>query len=350
MGLVAAGAPEISVIIPVCNLEDWIRRCLDSVVNQTMGSSSYEIIIANDGSTDGSLQVIQEYEKTYDNVILLDSKQKQGPGRARNFALDKARGKYVFFLDGDDYISPSALETVYKKAISTTADVVAYNFSLVPWDDGHGSTLGQRKDFPKLTTDTTRFLRNFLSGEIDGSVIFSLVRREIIETNNIRFAPGLHEDIPFIFQVYYFSETMARIDEILYFKVLRSGSIVHTLSQARIDGLLDAWRENMNFLQRKLGVAADQYYSNYMRGLVGCVGGLLQRTLTLHSENVAERQNIYTHLHRHIENEAYFSDYNFPYDTLKDKYCSNFVTIFGASPDVAAATRLFELKVKAIEV
>ncbi len=93
----------ISIIIPVCNVEKYLRECLDSVLAQTF--QNFEIICIDDGSTDDSLKILNEYKSKDDRFIILQQEH-VGAGAARNYALNFARGKYIQFLDSDDYFEP----------------------------------------------------------------------------------------------------------------------------------------------------------------------------------------------------------------------------------------------------
>ena len=93
--------PKFSVIIPVYNTEKYLKKCLDSVFNQSF--SDYEVIVVNDGSTDGSIDIINEYKV---ELINLEKKETIGPSYARNLGVSKAKGEYILFLDSDDYYEP----------------------------------------------------------------------------------------------------------------------------------------------------------------------------------------------------------------------------------------------------
>ena len=98
---------NVSIVIPVYNVEKYLKQCLESVVNQTL--DKIEVICINDGSTDNSLNILKEYEKKYNNIIIIDQENK-GPGFARNIGMKRASGKYIYFLDSDDYIELNAME------------------------------------------------------------------------------------------------------------------------------------------------------------------------------------------------------------------------------------------------
>ena len=113
--------PKVSVIIPVYNTENYLRQCLDSLVNQTL--QEIEIICVNDGSTDNSLKILYEYEKK-DSRFHIISQKNQGPGAARNIGLHRALGKHLIFLDSDDWFESDFLKKMISRAEKTNADVV----------------------------------------------------------------------------------------------------------------------------------------------------------------------------------------------------------------------------------
>ena len=117
--------PIISVIIPVYNSEKYLRKCLDSVINQTL--KDLEIICVNDGSTDQSLEILNEYINV-DNRITVINQDNLGAGAARNKGLEVAKGEYIHFLDADDWLEPNAYELVYHhvKKSDTIIDICMF--------------------------------------------------------------------------------------------------------------------------------------------------------------------------------------------------------------------------------
>ena len=103
--------PLISIIIPVYNVEKYLRQCLDSVVNQTY--RNFEVVCVNDGSTDTSIEILQEYKKEYSNFRVYTQENK-GLGITRNVGVSHATGDYLYFLDSDDYIEPDLIEELTK--------------------------------------------------------------------------------------------------------------------------------------------------------------------------------------------------------------------------------------------
>ena len=129
---------KLSIIVPVYNVLPYIRQCLDSLVGQTAGD--YEILLVDDGSTDGTAAVLEEYRDRYPELIKLRRVDNGGQGRARNFAIPEARGEFLGFIDSDDSIAPDMYEKLVAKAEETGADVVVCDW-LARYDDGREETL-----------------------------------------------------------------------------------------------------------------------------------------------------------------------------------------------------------------
>lgn len=116
----------VSVIVPVYNVEKYIKECLDSLVNQTL--KNIEIIVVNDGSPDNSQVIIDEYVKKYPDKVKSFIKKNGGLSDARNYGINKASGEYIAFVDSDDYVDKDMLKKMYNKAITTTSDIVVCKF------------------------------------------------------------------------------------------------------------------------------------------------------------------------------------------------------------------------------
>ena len=116
--------PKVSVIVPVYNTEEFLCECLDSITTQTL--KEIEIICINDGSTDNSLSILQEYKQKDSRIIVLTQENK-GAGNARNAGLNIAKGEYLSFLDSDDYFCCTMLRKAYNKAIKNNADVIVFD-------------------------------------------------------------------------------------------------------------------------------------------------------------------------------------------------------------------------------
>ncbi|MBO7244902.1 MAG: glycosyltransferase [Alphaproteobacteria bacterium] len=116
--------PKISIIVPVYNVEQYLPKCLDSLINQTL--KDIEIICVNDGSTDGSLSVLKDYAQKDKRIRIID-KENSGPGACRNMGIEKATGEFIQFVDSDDWIEPETCEVCYQKAKEHNVDMVSFN-------------------------------------------------------------------------------------------------------------------------------------------------------------------------------------------------------------------------------
>ena len=112
---------EVSIIVPIYNVERYLNRAIDSILKQTF--TDYEIILINDGSTDNSFSIAQEYVEKYPERIRLITQKNAGLSAARNRGIDEALGEYVCFIDSDDFIKPDMIERLYNQISSKKADM-----------------------------------------------------------------------------------------------------------------------------------------------------------------------------------------------------------------------------------
>ena len=120
--------PTVSVIIPVYNAQEGIRQCIDSLLNQSF--TDFEIILINDGSTDNSLEVIKEYADANDFIRVID-KENEGVAKTRNKGIQLAKGKYVVFIDNDDFVDSDYLERFYNEIDQVQLDIVLGGYKRV---------------------------------------------------------------------------------------------------------------------------------------------------------------------------------------------------------------------------
>lgn len=202
---------KISVIIPVYNTQKYLRECLDSVLSQTI--NEIEIICIDDGSTDDSYNILLEYARNYDSIIVLHQ-ENQGAGIARNKGIKQARGKYLCFLDPDDYYAHSfSLERLYDAAEENQAQVCGGNIMSL-------STDGKRKSI------NVRFSQNRMIlfkeyGDIYNFTRF-IFKTEMIQQNGFLFPPyRRYQDPPFLLNVMARAGEFYAVDEQFY--ILRVG-------------------------------------------------------------------------------------------------------------------------------
>lgn len=168
---------KISIIIPVYNVEKYLKMCLDSVINQTY--QNLEIILINDGSTDNSGKICEEYKRA-DSRIILIHKENEGLSMARNTGLDIASGEYISFVDSDDYISRNMVETLYNRLLETQSDMAVCSIQYV---DEAGKNLYSNFTFDDIVLGQNEFWKLYSStGHTECVVAWNkLYKREILE-------------------------------------------------------------------------------------------------------------------------------------------------------------------------
>lgn len=127
---------KLSIIVPVYNAEKWLRRCVESLLNQGINSSEYEILLIDDGSKDGSLAIANEFAASYGNTRVF-TQPNAGPGAARNRGIDNAKGRYLMFVDADDYLKPNSLASILDLAISNRLDLCFYRLLVLTQEGNH---------------------------------------------------------------------------------------------------------------------------------------------------------------------------------------------------------------------
>lgn len=215
---------KVSIIVPVYNVEKYIARCLDSLVNQTL--DDIEIIIINDGSKDNSDQIIKEYKKRYNNIIYA-TKENGGLSDARNFGMVYATGEYVAFLDSDDFVDKTMYQKMYEKAKSTNSDYVECDFYWsYPKKNNRDASSHNIQDFENKIDRRIPYNNSKEMFTYARVVAWNkLIKRDIIES---KFPKGLYyEDVEFFYKLLPNIKKTSYIAEPLLYYVQREGSIVN---------------------------------------------------------------------------------------------------------------------------
>lgn len=220
--MVALG--KISIIVPIYNVEKYIRRCIESILNQTY--TNFELILIDDGSTDSSGVICDEYANK-DNRIKVIHKENGGLSSARNAGLDIATGEYISFVDGDDYIAEDMIEKLYNSITGNNADIAVCNYKCV---DENGNCLDNlNKGTPIITTVYSKndYFRNLACKKYYYYVIAcnKLYKKDLFK--GIRYPLGkLCEDNHIIDSLVEQCSVISSIKDSLYFYVQRNGSIM----------------------------------------------------------------------------------------------------------------------------
>jgi len=224
---------KLSVIIPVYNVEKYLSKCLDSVIHPEL--EDYEIIAVNDGSTDSSPAILEDYRARYCELIKVIHKENGGQGTARNLGLEAARGEYILFIDSDDYVLPETLPYLLSLCESRK-DIYFFDSESVREDGSVISYLSSTEcdgDF-SITTDPKILLSN-------PSPCDKMVSRQLYVGHNIRFPARVwYEDFRTIPKLYLWAKSCVRVRKPFYKYLMRSGSTMNNKNIRRNLEIIDA--------------------------------------------------------------------------------------------------------------
>jgi len=216
----------ISIIVPIYKVEQYLKKCIDSVINQTY--SNLEIILVDDGSPDDCGDICDEYAKR-DNRIIVVHKENGGLSSARNTGINIAKGKYICFLDSDDYVSTDYVEVLYKNLIDKNCDIVACDFRYV-YENGVEKFSGLLNDDVSLVNN--EILNYLFHGKANLLLIISnskIYKKELF--NEIRYTEGIiHEDEDIAHKLLLLSKRVCILNTPMYYYLQRESSITGDLN------------------------------------------------------------------------------------------------------------------------
>lgn len=205
----------LSIILPTYNMADLLPRCLESLLNQDIPKDSYEIIVVNDESKDNTLEVAREYEKKYPNIRVIDKKN-GGAGAARNSGLDAAQGKYIHFVDPDDYIARNVYKTILDVAQYHSLEIIGFLFTKTKRTDWFESDTPQGNINPEDIQVITgaEYIAN---NNYRNTVWWYLIDRDFFLNTGLRFIEGRWmEDSILTPQLFLKAKRFARINLDVY--------------------------------------------------------------------------------------------------------------------------------------
>ncbi|MDP3744227.1 MAG: glycosyltransferase [Methylotenera sp.] len=266
--------PQFSVVIPAYNAAADVQSCLESLLDQQFDPAHYEIILVDDCSTDATYEIASQLATSHANLHVIKTPCNAGPGIARNMGVSQARGVWVMFLDSDDTLVGDALLKLeaYIASQADELDAVGYNWTFSTGEVSAPSLQSAgRRDQATLVLSKHELLKKYLSLHMDGSVIYTAVRRQLIMEYSLIFAKGYHEDVDYIYMVYWHARRIGYLNKVLYYKGWRVDSIVNTISPKHILGFMRAWREISIFTQAQDAQRWHEFSTYYRTGLVGVV-------------------------------------------------------------------------------
>lgn len=234
----------VSVIVAAYNIENYIDKCIESIIGQTY--SELEILVVNDGSKDNTLSHAEKYQSSDKRVKVLDKKN-GGLSDARNYGIDNCTGDYIVFVDGDDYLAPDMIEKLYKSLKENDADMCICNIQNI---NEKGELLDSpQNDLMKTGLHSSREMLDLISDVPNWFWVVAwnkLYKKDIFKT--LRFSKGkIHEDEFLIHRALAECKTIQIIPDRLYFYVQRGSSITHVEYKiSRLDGV-EAFLDRADF-------------------------------------------------------------------------------------------------------
>lgn len=280
----------LSIIIPVYNTQDFIRECLDSLLQQDLNAC--EVLCVNDGSTDGSLAILHEYQAAHPEIFRVFTQTNQGQASARNKALDEARGEFVVFLDSDDYYLPNAIDTIITH-IKTYPQV-----DLFYWDCAV-TTEGNRYFTLPYISPVRQKIIEYYDWEYEqynttpvGCVCGGAYRKAFLDKYHVRMRSGVYyEDELFIFLIFTSQGNVLAMHTdtpFYYYRTGREGSTVTSLREKNFRDRMIVAREMNVILHNSRCITASRQHTifglfleniieGYQRGFMKLVTKLLTK-------------------------------------------------------------------------
>lgn len=217
---------KVSIIVPAYNAENYIDKCLNSLINQTM--KDIEIIVINDGSTDKTLSILNKYK---DKIILINQNNK-GIGASRNIGIGKSNGEYIVFVDSDDFVNDNMCEECYQYAKNNNLDLLIFNYLEINEEDNTTRNNDFIEDFGITNIKENKELLT----KINTSPWNKLYKREFLIKSKVRFPENVkYEDFPFVELVLEKAKTIGYLKDRYYNYLIRKKSETTTIDKKVYD-------------------------------------------------------------------------------------------------------------------
>ncbi|MGR5577501.1 glycosyltransferase family 2 protein, partial [Bacteroides thetaiotaomicron] len=210
----------LSIILPMYNVEQYVDRCIRSLENQDIDKDDYEILVIDDGSPDNSASIVEKLQTEFSNITIYH-KLNGGLSSARNYGIERAQGKYCWFVDSDDYLEKNVLKTLLYQLETHELDYVGFNlYDVIQGKKCKGT---EWREKPSNVMSGTEYIK---SAPIVKSACVHILKTDIYKKNNLRFVEGIiHEDYEFMLRIYRFCNRMKFLELPVYNYVIReSGS------------------------------------------------------------------------------------------------------------------------------
>lgn len=265
----------LSIIIPVYNVSRYLSKCLDSILNQDIAYKDYEIIVVNDGSTDNSGEIAQEYANKYSNIRLI-SQDNQGLSGARNTGISVARGEYIQFVDSDDFLEPNMLGKLLNRVQRDKLDVLRFNYQNV--NENYEVFEPNKESRPYMDySDSVCNGVEFLNERL-GYACYAcqfLIRTSLVK-DCIFKEHILFEDTQWTPRILFKANRVSSTPAIVYNYLSRTGSITKSESLSKKKGLVESKLSLIKDLQDQMRICSDQrWYKGMISGTAISIIGIL---------------------------------------------------------------------------
>ena len=241
---------KMSIIVPVYNVEMYLAKCLDSICSQL--NEDIELICVNDSSTDDSIKILEEYQKKY-NFMVINNEHNLGLAESRNVGFGYAGGKYIWFIDSDDFLEDNVINKCIETLEKNELDVLAFDAVQVLGNNNTEKICTRRRKYKYTGVFDGKgmLLEQLGHGEYLATAWQAAYRREFLMENNIKFISGIfHEDEWFTFQVYMKARRAMTINDVMYVYRKREGSITAGGDiDKRFEGLLITYSNIIRYLK-----------------------------------------------------------------------------------------------------
>lgn len=311
----------LSVIVPVYNVEIYLAKCLESLLKQDLSIDDYEIIVVNDGSTDNSLVISEKYSEKHSNLLVINQENK-GLSGARNAGLKKAKGKYILFIDSDDYILENSLKLLIETIDKKKLDMLRFNYANV--NEAY-QVIPKKKNATYNISYSENILsgQDFLTEELGWAcyAVQFLINRDFLLKNELHFRNGIYfEDVEWLVRALLIAKRVSSIDKEVYFYLQRQGSIVRSVDKTK----QIKWYDDKLYIMSFLKEIGEKNHGRKINKWIDGFNALQVISLFVHVKTkLPEKKEEFIEL---LYKEKYIplKSYRFTLKQLRDIYMINF--------------------------
>lgn len=256
---------DISIVIPIYNVEKYLRKCLDSVYSLNLDNK--EVVLVNDGSTDTSINILNEFKNKYPNETKLITQKNQGLSEARNMGIKNSNGKYILFIDSDDFIIPTETEEFINFGLDKKVDILIGNYR-----EYYNENYIVQKSFYNLDKNLEKegifFIENGVKNKCFRFAVWqNIYRKNFLLENNLFFKKGLlHEDSLFTPEAFFYAKKVRCFNKKFYFyRKNNLESITQTVNKKNYEHMLYTIIKLLKF--KKSNNIEDNYFNRIVLGI-----------------------------------------------------------------------------------